>query len=110
MELDDRPGGRWLVETVTAVFVIDLGARTIRRSTQAGRRSGSYVAVEMRGDGAELPLIALIRCRIGESMVALVEVLTGTVTIRLSTPVRRLEAIPGGAHRNGFFGTWDLTS
>ena len=110
MKLDDGQGGRWLVEWATSVFELDLDGRSLRRSTVPGRESGGYHAVEVRGDGADLRLTALVRCRVGESMIALVEVLVGVSTIRISTPVRRIEPPSSDAYRSWIRGISDLTS
>lgn len=85
--LTDRPAGSCLtVETVTALYCVCLRTCLVQRSSKPEAK-GPYRLVEMRGDGAAIPLYAVVRLQPGQPMILAVGVLSGVTTIRTSTPV-----------------------
>ncbi len=68
--LTDTSWGRWKVSTMSGTsYVIDLDNRTVTRSADIARYGPS------RGisDGEPVPLVRLVECEIGRTMIVLVE-------------------------------------
>ena len=84
--------GRWLVQTVTALRLLDLDAGTARRATL--QAPAGYETSELRGDGAEPPLLDVLDCRIGAPMLLLVSPWPGVVTWRSTTAVQCILRLP----------------
>ncbi len=112
--------GRWLVQTQSAVYQLDLDALTVTRSrrTEPGL---AWPAAHLRRDDEVLPLQAWGPIGIGESLsLVLVVRADGTSTVRTTTPVDHLERLsplpqssPGGpapvSHLTpGMTGSWAI--
>lgn len=78
-----RAGGRWSVLTQTSAYVLDLAAGTCTRSSVSGEA--------LRGDDGPVALHAVVRCRVGEPLVLVLDGLAERgPTLRTSTPVTEL--------------------
>ena len=89
--------GRWRVLTETASYELDLDAGTARRTPLAvpNDASGWAPVADLRRDGEAIPLIWVLRCRVGEPMLLALDVCNdGALTFRLTTPVALIQRLP----------------
>jgi hypothetical protein len=84
--IDDSASGAWLVITETGSrYAIDLDHRTLRRDPGTGR---------LRRDGQAVTLHQIVECRVGASAGFLICVEPGVVTLRLTSHVIGIGAMP----------------
>jgi hypothetical protein len=98
-ELTADAGGRWLVVTETACYTVDLDGQTIVRYPGAGTGpiSADYpvTVADLRRDEQSIPLIQLVRCRVGGSMLLMLNIRQdGILTARMTTVVRSISCLP----------------
>ncbi|TQL58967.1 hypothetical protein FB474_0310 [Oryzihumus leptocrescens] len=82
--------GRWRVRTETASYDLDLDAGTARRAPLPVpmEDSGWAPVADLRRDEEAIPLIWVLRCRVGESMLLALDLRgDGVITFRATTPV-----------------------
>lgn len=89
MRLDDRATGTWLVETVTASYVLDMDARTVVRRP---KERAQWSPAELRKDEEIIPLIKVAwSASEGYPLQLVVDVRgDGVLTERTTTPVQRV--------------------
>ena len=89
--------GRWRVRTETASYDLDLDAGTAQRTPLALPidDSGWAPVADLRRDGEAIPLIGVLRCRVGEPMLLALDIRNDeTVTFRLTTAVVLIRRLP----------------
>lgn len=95
-ELLEGVGGCWQVSTDASLHVLDLDRRRVRRVPGGG--GGVAPVAALRRDHAEVRLLRVCRCRVGEPMVLLIVVREDTVpTIRTTTVVRAIRPLTASA-------------
>lgn len=86
--------GRWMVQTKSAAYRLDLDARTVIRSRQT-EPGQQWPAAHLRRDDEVLTLQSWGPIGLGESMTLLLVVRAdGTSTVRTTTPVQAIERVP----------------
>ena len=95
--LSNLDTGRWLVATESSAYILDLDARTARRSPGygVGPVSNGHVHLsQMRRDEAPIPLEEIITLEVGKPMLLLLDVREdGVLTLRRSTIVAAITEI-----------------
>ena len=99
LQLTDGDTGRWVVTTLTSRYFLDLDTRQVMRRPGGTnlRRPGSDSSgvAALRNDGDVVPLRSVAHCRVGDSLVLYLDLRgDGVVTIRQSTQVTTIEAVP----------------
>lgn len=99
-EVHPGDGGRWLVQTETASYLLDLDEGTVRRHPAAGAGAvpgaGPVRVADLRRDGEVIALVDLLTCRVGERMGLLLDLGLPApegdtvLTLRLATFVRSI--------------------
>ncbi len=99
-DLEDIEYGTWEVTTETSQYLIDLSGRRLKRLPGQGLGPSSptdrvlLLLAELEGDYQWTPLLELLRCRVGEPLVALTDPQDdGSVVYRQSTNVRRIRRL-----------------
>lgn len=88
----DRVGeaGVWAVTTETATYIVNLDEEQLQRTPAQEAPEGTSVS-QLRKDTEPVPLLKLVRCVVGEPMVALVDVRgDGVATARQTTYVQQV--------------------
>ena len=96
--IDDTATGAWLVRTQTSSYLLDMDGRIAIRIPSENTPEGSeWNVAHLRSDADPLPLLALIRCNVGDRMRLLLDVVgDGEITtIRDTTPVVSVERVTG---------------
>lgn len=110
--IHDRSRGVWIVNTKTSRYLVDLDSQIIVRSpdtTRSEPRPGPPVAA-LRLDHDSIPLITLVRCRIGSPMIAILDVRKdGIRTRRETTDVTRIQSLANAGASVGFKPPENLT-
>jgi len=88
-----------VVTTLTSRYFLDLDTRQVMRRPGGTnlRRPGSDSSgvAALRNDGDVVPLRSVAHCRVGDSLVLYLDLRgDGVVTIRQSTQVTTIEAVP----------------
>lgn len=87
--------GRWLVQTETSAYVLDLDAMTcLRYPGMGGNSDPVYPTAKLRRDAEPVPLLSVDRLELGESMVLSLGIRgDGIPTQRTTTPVRHCRRV-----------------
>ncbi|QYF74362.1 hypothetical protein [Cryobacterium sp. PAMC25264] len=91
--LADDASGCYVVTTVSGTrYWIDLERRLLRRVTSSVAQS----SLRLRQDGADIDLLEIVRCHVGQPMVLMINLNVPGVwlTTRETTPVSRIDAVP----------------
>ncbi|MBO0693008.1 MAG: hypothetical protein J2P58_08935 [Acidimicrobiaceae bacterium] len=105
-KLTDDDTGRWVVTTQTSRYFLDLDTHEVMRHPGGGKErprgwDGGPSVATLRADGDVVPLRSVAQCRLGESLVLVLDLRgDGVVTIRQSTQVTAIEAVPPPAPRD----------
>lgn len=93
MNLDDAARGTWLVETMTAAYVLDMDARTVVRRP---KDRSTWPIAELRRDEQVVPLVKLPWAAMtGWPLQMTIDVRgDGVLTVRNTTPVQSIHS-PG---------------
>lgn len=98
-QLVDDDTGCWQITTQTSIYLLDLDARTLLRIPGAGDQGPNpatgavYPVTALTDDRQPQPLWQLLRCRVGEPMYAHTNADATGVTLRGTTPLRRIQAL-----------------
>lgn len=92
--------GRWQITTETALYVVDMDARTCVRVPDAGLGTvdglSPAVVSAKRLDHQPIPLVSLIRAELGEPLLLVLDLRgDGVKTVRQSTVVRDIRSLAG---------------
>ena len=96
--IDDTATGTWLVRTQTSSYLLDMNERTaIRIPREDMPEEGEWNVAHLRSDAEPLPLLAVVRCNVGDRMRLLLNVVGNDEinTIRDTTPVVSVERVNG---------------
>lgn len=98
-QLGDGDTGRWVVTTLTSRYFLDLDTHEamrhpVGRGEEGGGGGDAVSTAYLRRDGDVVPLRSVARCRLGESLVLLLDLRgDGVVTVRQSTVVTAIDAV-----------------
>lgn len=89
--------GKWVVFTVTSIYVIDLDNMTAQRNPGAPNEDwgDGYAVAQLRLDGDQIKLLHLDRLTIGQPMSLILSIRDdGVSTVRTTTPVQTIVPNP----------------
>lgn len=86
----DGETGVWAVTTETATYIVNFDEKTLQRTPAQDAPEGTAVS-QLRKDTESVPLLELLRCNVGEPLVALIDVRgDGVVTARQTTHIQQI--------------------